>query len=160
MPATAPLNRAETPEHALKMLPVLLPPVRIQDMAAVTRVGQMLYTPAVLPRWGDEIRHTGRVDADISVRNAARAAQLCAHNMIAVLRSEMGSLDEIRQVMQISVLVRCSDGFENLSRVADGASELLMEVFGNRGRHHRTVLPTGELPYGAVVQVSGIFRIS
>jgi enamine deaminase RidA (YjgF/YER057c/UK114 family) len=124
----------------------------------VRRVGAMLYTPALLPRWGEEVRHVGAVDEDIPVRQAASAAKLCVHNMVAVVRAELGSLDRIAQVMQINVLVRCAPGFENPGRVADGASEALYQIFGSNGRHHRTVLPTLELPYDAVVQVSGILR--
>ena len=144
----------------LTTLPVYLPPVRARDVVELSRVGQLIYTPGVLPRWGDEVRYTGRVDADISVRHAILAAELCVHNMIALLRAELGTLDAIQQVMQINVLVSCSEGFENISRVADGASAALYQVFGPHGRHHRVVMPTAELPRRAVVQVSGIFRTS
>ena len=120
----------------------------------------MLYTPGILPYWGDELRHTGRVGAEVSVRTAARAAQLCVHNIIAMARAELGTLDRIEQVMQINVLVRCAEGFENPGRVADGASEALYQVFSAHGRHHRTVLPTTELPRDASVEVSAILRTS
>jgi enamine deaminase RidA (YjgF/YER057c/UK114 family) len=160
MPATAPQRSTGTPEIALSNVPVYLPPVRARDVVELSRVGHMIYTPGVLPRWGDEIRYAGRVDAEVSVRNAVQAAELCVHNMIALLRAELGTLDAIQQVMQINVLVRCSEGFENISRVADGASTALYQVFSAQGRHHRVVMPTAELPRGSVVQVSGIFRIS
>jgi enamine deaminase RidA (YjgF/YER057c/UK114 family) len=159
MPASAQLH-AVTPEAALNTLPLYLPPVRARDVVELSHVGQIVYTPGVLPRWGDEIRYAGRVDADISVRDAVLAAELCVHNMIALLRAELGTLDAVRQVMQINVLVRCSEGFENISRVADGASGALHQVFGAQGRHQRIVMPTAELPRGSVVQVSGIFRTS
>ncbi|MEA2645124.1 MAG: hypothetical protein QOE92_207 [Chloroflexota bacterium] len=139
---------------------LFLPPVRDEDRIQVRRVGQMLYTPGIVPRWGEEVRYSGAVDGDVSVRTAARAAQLCVHNVLALVRAERGSLDRVQQVMQLNVLVRCSDGFENISRVADGASEALYQVFGSLGRHHRQVLPTDDLPFGASVQVSGVFRIS
>jgi enamine deaminase RidA (YjgF/YER057c/UK114 family) len=75
-------------------------------------------------------------------------------------REELGTLDRVSQVMQVNVLVQCSPGYENLSRVADGASEAFFQVFGAHGRHRRTVLGTTELPESAPVQVSAIFRVS
>lgn len=159
MPGTAELHQQNTPEQVLTGLTLFLPPVRDEDRVQLRRVGQMLYTPGMLPRWGQEVRHVGSVDAEVPVRVAARAAQLCVHNIIAVVRADLGSLDRISQVMQINVLVRCSAGFENPGRVADGASEALYQIFGPQGRHHRTVLPTNELPSDAVVEVSAIFRI-
>jgi len=120
----------------------------------------MLYTPAVIPRWGEELRYQGRVDGEVSVRTASRGARLCVHNMLALLEAELGTLDRVRHVQQLSVLVRCSEGFLSPGRVADGASEALYQAFGERGRHHRSVLETDELPWGAPVQVSGVFRVS
>ena len=138
---------------------LFLPPVRHEDRIQVRRVGEMLYTPAVIPRWGDELRYVGTVDADIPVRTAARGARLCVHNILALLEEELGSLDRVRHVQQLNVLVRCSEGFLSPGRVADGASDALYQAFGERGRHRRSVVETDLLPEGAPVQVSAIFRV-
>jgi enamine deaminase RidA (YjgF/YER057c/UK114 family) len=138
---------------------LFLPPVRHEDRVLVRRVGEMLYTPAVIPRWGDELRYVGMVDAEIPVRTAARGARLCVHNILAMLEDELGSLDRVRHVQQLNVLVRCSDGFMSPGRVADGASDALYQAFGERGRHRRSVVETDVLPEGAPVQVSAIFRV-
>ncbi|MFN2466097.1 MAG: RidA family protein [Candidatus Dormibacteria bacterium] len=138
---------------------LFLPPVRQEDRVQVRRVGEMLYTPAVIPRWGDEIRCLGTVDHDVPVRTAARGARLCVHNLLALLQDELGSLDQVGHVQQLNVLVRCSEGFFSPARVADGASDALYQAFGERGRHHRSVVETHQLPEGAAVQVSAIFRI-
>jgi enamine deaminase RidA (YjgF/YER057c/UK114 family) len=137
-----------------------LPPVRPEDRVLLRRVGEMLYTPAVIPRWGDELRYVGAVDEEVPVRTAARGARLCVHNLLALLQEELGSLDRVRQVQQLHVLVRCSETFLSPGRVADGASEALYQAFGERGRHHRSVVETDQLPEGAPVQVSAIFRIT
>jgi len=137
-----------------------LPPVRPQDRAEIRRVGEMLYTPAVIPRWGDELRYVGSVDDQVPVRTASRGARLCVHNLLALLEEELGTLDRVRHVQQLNVLVRCSDSFLTPGRVADGASEALYQAFGERGRHHRSVVETDDLPHGAPVQVSAIFRVS
>ena len=139
---------------------LFLPPVRAADRALVRRVGEMLYTPAVIPRWGDELRYVGSVDDQVAVRTAARGARLCVHNLLALLQEELGTLDNVRHVQQLNVLVRCSETFLSPGRVADGASEALYQAFSERGRHRRSVVETKELPEGAPVQVSAIFRVS
>jgi enamine deaminase RidA (YjgF/YER057c/UK114 family) len=138
---------------------LFLPPVRHEDRILMRRVGEMLYTPAVIPRWGDELRYLGTVDDEVPVRTAARGARLCVHNILALLEEELGSLDRVRHVQQLNVLVRCSEGFLSPGRVADGASDALYQAFGERGRHRRSVVETDQLPEGAPVQVSAIFRI-
>ena len=158
MPSAAYLESSHTPEQVLSGLTVFLPPVRREDFKEVRRVGEMLYTPSMLPRWGDEMKYAGAIDAGLSARAGVQAARLCAHNLIALTREELGSLDRVSQVMQLNVLVRCSPGFENVSRIADGASEAFFQVFGPAGRHRRTVIATGELPQSAPVQVSAIIR--
>lgn len=137
-----------------------LPPVRPEDMVQLRRVGEMLYTPAVIPRWGEELRYIGSVDDEVPVRTAARGARLCVHNLLALLQEELGSLDRVRHVQQLNILVRCSESFMSPGRVADGASEALYQAFGERGRHHRSVVETDDLPEGAPVQVSAVFRVA
>lgn len=160
MPETAAAEPTQTPEEILIGLTSFLPPVRREDLRQMHQVGEMLYTPATLPRWGADVQFAGAVNESLSTRVAARAARLCAQNLVALAREELGTLDRVSQVMQVNVLVRCSPGFENLSRVADGASETFFQVFGSHGRHRRTVLGTTELPESAPVQVSAIFRVS
>ncbi len=159
MPDAAYLESTQTPEQALSGLILSLPPVRREDLKELRQVGEMLYTPSMLPRWGGEMKFAGAIDAGLSARSGVQAARLCAQNLIALTREELGSLDRVSQVMQLNVLVRCSPGFENLSRIADGASEAFFQVFGSAGRHRRTVIPTSELPESAPVQVSAIIRI-
>ncbi|MFN2463131.1 MAG: RidA family protein [Candidatus Dormibacteria bacterium] len=156
----AELLRGELATGDVADVALFLPPVRAADLALVRRVGEMLYTPSVIPRWGDELRYTGAVDHDVSVRTAARGARLCVHNLLALLMAELGSLDRVRQVQQLNVLVRCSETFMSPGRVADGASEALYQALGERGRHRRSVVETDELPEGAPVQVSAIIRTS
>ncbi|HEV1997988.1 MAG TPA: RidA family protein [Candidatus Dormibacteraeota bacterium] len=155
----AEILQREVPSSGPEDFAVFLPPVRHADRVQLRRVGEMLYTPAVIPRWGDELRYVGTVDAEVSVRTAARGARLCVHNILAMLEEELGSLDRVRHVQQLNVLVRCSEGFLNPGRVADGASDALYQAFGERGRHRRSVVETDQLPEGAPVQVSAIFRV-
>jgi hypothetical protein len=118
------------------------------------------------PRWGNSLHAADA--AALGSRDAVLRLDRCRHlnarrrpgrppllsHLIALTRQELGSLDRVSQVMQLNILVRCSPGFKNVSRVADGASEAFFQVFGPNGRHRRTVLPTTELPESAPVQVS------
>jgi enamine deaminase RidA (YjgF/YER057c/UK114 family) len=155
----AEILQRELPSDIPEDVTLFLPPVRDEDRLMMRRVGEMLYTPAVIPRWGDELRYTGSVDDQVPVRTAARGARLCVHNLLALLEDELGSLDRVRHVHQLNVLVRCSEAFLSPGRVADGASDALYQAFGERGRHRRSVVETDELPEGAPVQVSAIFRV-
>jgi enamine deaminase RidA (YjgF/YER057c/UK114 family) len=160
MPQTAHVDQHLSPEQVLAGLRLVLPPVRPEDRSRLRLVGRVLYTPGILPYWGEALRHTGSVDAEVSVRIAVRAAQLCVHNIVALVREELGTLDRVQQVHQLNVLVNCSPGFENPSRIADGASEALFEIFGARGRHRRDVVDTRDLPGGAPVQVAAVMQIA
>jgi enamine deaminase RidA (YjgF/YER057c/UK114 family) len=153
------MDAAGAPEDTLRGLRLLLPPPRPADRAALQRVGNLLYTSGMLPRWGEELRHRGAVDAELSTRQAAAAARLCAHNIVAVVRQELGSLDRVVQVVEITVMVHRSVGFDNLSRVADGASRAMFEIFGDRGRHRREVIG-GDVAENAPVQVAAVLRVA
>lgn len=159
MPQLAQIDTRPPPEQVLQGLSLLLPPPRPEDLSRVRRVGGLVYTPGLLPFWGEELRYSGSVDTEVPVRLAVRAAQLCVHNLVAVLRADLDSLDRVSSILQLSVLVRCAEGFENPSRIADGASEALFEIFGARGRHRRDVVGTSDLPGGAVVQVSAVVKV-
>src|SRR5438445_1389588 len=159
MPLVARIAVHGQPEQVLVERGIELPPVRRDDLAAMRRVGQVLYTPGVLPWWGEELRYMGAVDDARSIRDAYRAAQLCMHNIIGLVRAELGSLDRVQQLFQLNVLVACSDRFENPGRGADGTSEAAFKVFAAGGRHRRDVVATRELTAGAPVQVSAILRV-
>src|SRR5258708_39729621 len=115
MPDAAFLETTQTPEQVLSGLTLFLPPVRREDLKELRQVGDMLYTPSMLPRWGGEMKYAGAIDAGLSIRSGAQAARLCAHNLIALTRDELVSLDSVSQVTHLTVLVRCSPGIENVS---------------------------------------------
>jgi enamine deaminase RidA (YjgF/YER057c/UK114 family) len=110
----------------------------------------------VLPLVEGELRCSGVVGADVSVEAAARAARLCALNLLALMQAATGSLDAVRQVLRLDGYVRSAPGFDAQPAVLNGASELMVAVLGERGRHTRTAVGTTELPLGAAVEVSSI----
>lgn len=150
-----------TPEGRLSALGIELPPPprALGAYAPATIVGDLLYTSGVLPVWNGDLRGAGCVGETLDVEAGAEAARLCALNVLSLVRSSTGSLDAVRQVVQLVGFVRSAPGFTEQPRVLNGASELLVAVFGDRGRHTRMALGTRELPLGAAVEVSAIVRI-
>jgi enamine deaminase RidA (YjgF/YER057c/UK114 family) len=109
--------------------------------------------------WNGEVRHVGAAGSQVSLAEGAAAARLCGLNLLALVHANAGSLDNVRQVLQVIGLVNSSPGFVQQSKVMNGLSELLYEVFGETGRHNRTALATLDLPLNATVQASAVIRI-
>ena len=150
-----------TPEQRLRELGLTLPrpPAPLASYVPVTVVGELLYTSGVLPMWEGEVRWRGVVGDGLSVADGVAAARLCALNVLAAVRASLGTLDAVAQVVQVSGFVRSADGFVQQPRVLNGASDLLVEVLGERGRHTRMALGASELPLGAAVEISAVMRV-
>jgi enamine deaminase RidA (YjgF/YER057c/UK114 family) len=97
---------------------------------------------------------TGRVDSDVTVEQAQDGARRCALQALAALREALGSLDRVLAIAQVTVYVASSPGFTQQSAVANGASDVLVEVFGEEGRHARAAVGVAVLPLGASVEVA------
>ncbi len=152
------MDSAEATFHTLGIhLPD--PPKAIASYVPVQQVGELLYTSGVIPIWNGEIRYRGLVGGDLSLRDGAQAAEICALNIISLIRQHTGSLDQVEQFVQLSGFVRSAPGFEDQPKVLNGASDLIFKVFGERGRHTRQALGTNELPLGVPVEISAIVRL-
>jgi len=151
----------DSAEATLRTLGIELPepPKPLASYVPVQQVGELLYTSGVVPYWNGELKFKGVVGADISVKDAARAAEICALNIMALVRQHAGSLDQVEQFVQLSGFVRSAAGFEEQPKVLNGASDLIFKVFGERGRHTRQALGTSELPLGVPVEISAIVRL-
>jgi enamine deaminase RidA (YjgF/YER057c/UK114 family) len=103
---------------------------------------------------------TGRLGADLAVEDGARWARRCALQALAALRAELGSLDRIRRIAKVTVFVNSSADFTEQPKVANGASDVLVEVFGEAGKHARSAVASPTLPLGVPVEVELIAEIS
>ncbi len=151
----------DSAEATLKTLALELPspPKALASYVPVQQVGELLYTSGVIPSWNGDVQFRGVVGADVSIKDAARAAEICALNIMALIRQHAGSLDRVEQFIQLSGFVRSAAGFEEQPKVLNGASDLIYKVFGERGRHTRQALGTSELPLGVPVEISAIIRL-
>jgi enamine deaminase RidA (YjgF/YER057c/UK114 family) len=111
-------------------------------------------TSGQLPRDLDGvIVHPGTVGLDVTVDDAAVAARWCALNALSVLRAELGSLGRIERVLSVLGFVACTPGFDRQAAVVDGASSVLVEVFGEAGRHTRSAIGVASLPRRGAVEI-------
>jgi enamine deaminase RidA (YjgF/YER057c/UK114 family) len=161
VPTSAHAGRVGSPEARLRQLAIELPepPDALGDYPVVQIVGDLLYTTAVLPAWNGELRYTGALGSEVPLATGIEAARMCGLNLLALVQRHAGSLDNVRQVVQVIGLVNSAPGFAQQSKVMNGLSELLFEVFGDAGKHNRTALGSTDLPRNASVQATAVFRI-
>jgi enamine deaminase RidA (YjgF/YER057c/UK114 family) len=103
--------------------------------------------------------HPGHLGAEVTVEQGQECARRCALQALAALREALGSLDRIERVVQVGVFVASAAGFNDQPKVGNGASDVLVEVFGDAGRHTRAAVGVAELPAGAPVEVAMVVRI-
>jgi enamine deaminase RidA (YjgF/YER057c/UK114 family) len=135
------------------------PPGALGAYVPYVIAGDLLLTSGVVPLIDGELRCAGVVGVDVDVETAAEGARICALNLLALMRAATGSLDSVRQVLRLDGFVRSAPGFTAQPTVLNGASDLVVAVLGERGRHTRTAVGAAELPMGAAVEVSAIARI-
>ena len=150
-----------TPQARLAGLGLVLPPVAAPVAAYVpaVRTGSYVYTAGQLPLAEGKLLATGKVGAQISAEEAARLAGTCALNGLAAVASVAGGLSAIRRIVKVTGFVASSPGFTGQPQVLNGASELLLEVLGEAGRHARSAVGVAELPLDAPVEVELIAEV-
>ena len=140
-------------------LPKVPPPVA--NYVPYTVADGLAYGAGQLAFKDGELMHPGKVPTDVSVEQAQEAARQCAINLIAAVKAACdGDLDRVQRCLRIQGFVASADDFTGQSKVMNGASDFLVEVFGDAGRHTRLALGTNTLPLNACVEISGIFAIS
>lgn len=121
--------------------------------------GNMVFTAGQLPMLNGQLLYEGKVGADVSLEEAIKAAETCAVNCLSVIKAEVGNLDKIRRIVKVTVFVNSADGFIKQPQVANGASELLVKIFGDNGKHVRSAVGVNELPINAPVEIEMIAEI-
>ena len=139
-------------------LPEAVQPVGAYVPAVVT--GNLLFVSGQLPIWSGKLVAEGRVPSAVTVESAQKAAAQCAVNALAIAGVELGSQwDRLMRVVRIGVFVQCEAGFRDHAKIANGASELLQAVLGERGRHARAAVGANALPLNAAVEAEFLFEI-
>ena len=123
--------------------------------------GNLVFCAGQLPMWGGQIRHKGRLGEDVSIEDGQAAGRLCGLNLVAQVKAACdGDLARVRRVVRLGVFVNSTPTFTDQPKIANGASDLMVEIFGEAGRHARSAVGVNVLPLGVAVEVDGIFEIA
>ena len=151
-----------TPEQKLQSLGIELPaPAKpVGAYVPAVRTGNLVFTAGQLPMKDGTLTATGKVPGDVSLQDAQLAARQALLNALSALRVEAGTLENVSRIVRLNVLVNSSPGFTDQAKVANGASDLLLELFGDAGKHTRTAVGAAELPLSAPVELDITAEIS
>jgi enamine deaminase RidA (YjgF/YER057c/UK114 family) len=149
-------------ERKLKELHIELPPPPQPLAIYVPAVlaGNILYLSGVLPMRDGQLVFSGKLGRDLTVAQGMEAARLALLNALAIAKQALGTLDRVTRVVKVVGHVASAEGFVQQSQVLNGASDLLVEIFGEAGRHARVAVGAAELPRGAPVEIEVIFSVS
>jgi enamine deaminase RidA (YjgF/YER057c/UK114 family) len=151
-----------TAEHRLKELGIRLPspPQPLGTYVESVQSGKLLFLTGMLPIEGGAALFVGRIGAELDVEAGRQAARLAALNGLAVVRKHLGSLDKVTRVVRLGVCIATSSDFREHPKVADGASQVLQDVFGKDRNPCRVVLGVATLPLGTPVELELIFEVA
>lgn len=119
----------------------------------VLRTGSLVVTSGQLPMVGKELMFKGKIGKDLHEEDGANAARICALNALAQIKSCIGSLDRVTRIVRVEGYVQSAEGFTKQPSVINGASELLVQAFGDVGKHTRIAVGANELPMNAAVEL-------
>jgi len=145
-------------EEKLKSLNITLPspPKPAGSYVPVIKSDHTVYVSGQIPIKDGKLAFKGKVPNDQSLEQAQEAAKLCAINALAQLKSELGSLDKISKILRVSGFVNSVPDFTEQPKVINSASDLLFEIFGEKGKHSRIAVGVASLPLGATVEIDMI----
>jgi enamine deaminase RidA (YjgF/YER057c/UK114 family) len=147
----------------LKDLKLTLPsaPAAVANYVPFVRTGNLVFVSGQLPMQDGTLKHVGLVGSAVTPETAYEAAKLCALNLIAQAKAACdGDLDRVKRVVQLSGFVAGGAEFTEQPKVLNGASDVMVEVFGDAGRHSRAAVGVASLPRNASVEVAAVFEIS
>jgi enamine deaminase RidA (YjgF/YER057c/UK114 family) len=148
-------------EARLKALDLVLPAVAapLADYVPFVHLGGQLCVSGQLPMQDGRLAVAGRLGDGIDLAKGQEAATLCALNILAQAKAALGDLDRIVQCLRLNGFVNSAPGFTDHPKVINGASELMVKVLGNKGKHTRIAVGCASLPLGAAVEVDAIFAV-
>jgi enamine deaminase RidA (YjgF/YER057c/UK114 family) len=149
-------------EERLREMGIDLPaaPQPVASYVPVVVAGRLAFVAGQVPVAEGKLMWAGRLGAELGIEAGAEAARRCALQGLAALKAELGSLDRVQRIVRVGVYVASAENFTDQPKVANGASDLLVEVFGEAGRHARASVGVNELPLGAPVEVELIAEVA
>ncbi|MFQ6016610.1 MAG: RidA family protein [Kiloniellaceae bacterium] len=137
------------------------PAAPVANYVGYVKSGNLVFVAGQGPLEGGQFKYLGKVGAEISLDEGRAAARLCAINLIAQLKAACGGdLDRVTRIVKLGGFVNSAPDFTDQPKVINGASDLMVEVFGDKGRHARTAVSAGALPLGISVEVDAVAEIA
>ncbi len=122
-------------------------------------VNNLVMTAGQLPIVKGELKYKGKLGKDLTEEDGQKAAEVCLLNCLSVIKSVVGSLDKVERILKLTVFVNSADDFTAQPKVANGASELCVKIFGEEGKHVRSAVGVNQLPLGAPVEIEMIAQV-
>ncbi len=154
-------HHGATPEAKLAELGIELPTpaTSIANYVGATRTGNLVFLSGHLPKRTDGSFVTGKLGANATIEEGYKAAGLSAIGLLATLKNEIGSLSKVKRIVKVFGMVNATGDFTGHSQVINGCSDLLVDVFGEKGRHARAASGFSSLPLGAIVEIEIIVEV-
>ncbi len=148
-------------ERQLQQLGIELPvaPKPVANYIPVVRAGDLLFLSGVLPSRDGQLVMTGKLGQTLSIEQGIEASKLAALNALSIVRSEVGSLDRVKRIVKMVGHIASAPGFTDQPQVLNGASDLLVQIFGEAGKHARVAVGAAELPRQAPVEIELIVQV-
>lgn len=149
-------------EQRLAALGLSLPaaPKPVANYVPAVLAGELLFLSGVLPSRDGQVVFLGKLGRELTMEQGGEAARMAILNALAIVRAELGTLDRVRRIVRLTGYVASASGFEQQPVVMNGASDLLVQVFGESGRHARIAVGVAELPRNAAVELDLIVHVS
>jgi len=153
---------AGTIDTRLEELGIELPEAAapVANYVPVARSGNLLFVSGQVTVWQGEFKYVGKLGADFSVEDGQQAARLCGLNVIAQVKAMVGDLDKVERIIKLGVFVNSASDFIQQPQVANGVSDLMVEVFGDKGKHARFAVGVNVLPLNVAVEVDAVVEVS
>lgn len=159
----APLSHGATydPEERLAEMQIELPQAStpVANYVEAVRTGNLMFLSGNGPRGKDGKLTVGKVGSELTLEQAQQAARQTAINLLATLKAEIGNLNKVRRIVRVTGYVNAVEGYKDQSKVMNGASDLLVDVFGDHGRHTRTAVGVASLPFNIPVEIDMIVEV-
>ena len=154
-------NLEYNPEKRLEQLGIKIPEVSppVENYVRVVKSGNLLFLSGSGPKKADGLYITGKLGKELTIEDGYQAAWLTGVNHIATLKSELGNLNRLKKIVKVLGMVNSSPEFHDQPKVINGFSDLMVEVFGDRGKHARSAVGMAALPLGLAVEIELIVEV-
>jgi enamine deaminase RidA (YjgF/YER057c/UK114 family) len=149
-------------EQRLQELNIALPlqPAPAANYAPFVKTGSLIFISGQLPSLNGELKYMGKVGREFTLEEGQKAARLCVLNVLAQLKEACyGDLDQVLGCIRLGGFVNSTDDFKDHPKVINGASDLIVSIFGEKGRHARAAVGVNSLPFGVAVEIEALFEV-